>query len=149
MKMLVCGDQKLINYSQVTVCKKTEPNVSDLQHCSLWLTCLACSIIIRPADLHLRLNVVVAFTCSISCSWLLRRSRACLQSQNHHFPTRKCAHLVVSVHISLWHNRHNLVKENNASFCQLLRRCGCGDEKDQWCLSVTSFVFSVLWNSLV
>ena len=41
----------------------------------------------------------MASICCIECSWLLRRSRACFQSQNP-FLTRKCAHLVVSAHIS-------------------------------------------------
>jgi len=30
-------------------------------------------------------------------------------------------------------------KNNKASFCQLLSCCGSGDEKDLWCISVTSF----------
>jgi len=42
----------------------------------------------------------VASLCFIECSWLLRRSRACFQSQIP-FLMRKCAHLVVSAHISL------------------------------------------------
>ena len=42
----------------------------------------------------------MAFICSIDCSWLLRRSRACFQSKIP-FLTRKCAHLVVPAHISL------------------------------------------------
>jgi len=55
---------------------------------SHWLTWLTSSIWILPSDLHLRLNVIVANTCSIDCSWLLRRySRAFFQPQNP-FPTR-------------------------------------------------------------
>jgi len=42
----------------------------------------------------------VASICSIECSWLLRCSRACFQSKIA-FLIRKCAHLVVSAHISL------------------------------------------------
>jgi len=42
----------------------------------------------------------VASICSIECSWLLRRSSACFLSQIP-FLIRKCAHLVVSVHIGL------------------------------------------------
>jgi len=42
----------------------------------------------------------VVSTCFIECSWFLRRSRACFQS-NIPFLTRKCAHLVVSAHISI------------------------------------------------
>ena len=41
---------------------------------------------------------------SIQCSWLLRRSRACFQSKIP-FLIRKCAHLIVSAHISL-HVKH-------------------------------------------
>ena len=41
----------------------------------------------------------MASICYIECSWLLRRSRACFQSQNP-FLIRKCAHLVVLAHIS-------------------------------------------------
>jgi len=42
----------------------------------------------------------VAFTCSIECSRLLRRSRACFQSKIP-FLIKKCSHLVVSALISL------------------------------------------------
>jgi len=42
----------------------------------------------------------VASICSTECSWLLRRSRACFQSQIS-FLIRQCAYLVVSAHISL------------------------------------------------
>ena len=42
----------------------------------------------------------MASICSIECSWLLRCSRACFQSKIA-FLIRKCAHLVVSAHISL------------------------------------------------
>ena len=42
----------------------------------------------------------MASKCSIECSWLLGRSRACFQSKIP-FIIRKCAHLVVSAHISL------------------------------------------------
>jgi len=41
----------------------------------------------------------VASICFIEGSWLLRRLRACFQSKIP-FLTRKCAHLVVSAHIS-------------------------------------------------
>jgi len=30
-------------------------------------------------------------------------------------------------------------EENKASFCQLIRHCGSGDEQDLWYISVTSF----------
>jgi len=50
--------------------------------------------------INLRLNVIVASLCSIECSCLLRRSRACFQSKIP-FLTRRCAHLVISAHISL------------------------------------------------
>jgi len=42
----------------------------------------------------------VASVCSIECSWLLRRSRACFQSKIP-FLITKCTHLVISAHISL------------------------------------------------
>ena len=62
----------------------------------------------------------MASICSIECSWLLRRSRAGFQSKIS-FLIRKCAHFVVSAHISL-QVKHRFVKDRNkASFCQLLR----------------------------
>jgi len=42
----------------------------------------------------------MASKCSTECSWLLRGSRACFQSKIP-FIISKCAHLVVSAHISL------------------------------------------------
>ena len=42
---------------------------------------------------------MVASMCSIECSWLLSRSRAYFQSKIP-FQIRKCAHLVISAHIS-------------------------------------------------
>jgi len=42
----------------------------------------------------------VASICSIECSWLLRHLRTCFQSKIP-FLIRKCAHSVVSAHISL------------------------------------------------
>jgi len=43
---------------------------------------------------------MVASICSTECWWLLRRSRACFQSKIS-FLRMKCAHLVVSAHVSL------------------------------------------------
>jgi len=50
-----------------------------------------------------QLYVIVGSMCSIDCSWLLRRSRACVQSQMPYltYLIGKFAHLVVSTHISL------------------------------------------------
>ena len=42
----------------------------------------------------------MSFICCIECSWLLRRSGACFQSQIP-FLIKKCAHLVESAHINL------------------------------------------------
>jgi len=63
------------------------------------------------------------------CSWLLRRSRACFQSKIP-FLIRKCAHLIVSTHISLQVKHLTQVCEGRkqASFCQSLRHCGSGNE---------------------
>ena len=58
---------------------------------------LPCLTVIK---LHLRLNVIAGSVCSIDCSRLLRRSRACFQLQIP-FLIRKCAHLVLHAHISL------------------------------------------------
>jgi len=70
---------------------------SDFQYFWHWLTWLASSVSIVHSDyLHLRLNVIVASLCSIDCLWLL-----CVRPVADSFLIRKCAHLVVSAHISL------------------------------------------------
>jgi len=81
----------------------------------------------------------VASICSIDCSWLLRRSRACFQSKIS-FLIRKCAHLAASAHISLhvkplwfWRRIRPAVKG-------VRRNISSGGAKSTFCLS-----FSGCW----
>jgi len=81
----------------------------------------------------------VASICSFDCSWLLRRSRACFQSQNPFFNKEMCTFCRIRAHQST--SETMFVKEKNkASFYQLLRRCGSGDEQDLWCISIDEFL---------
>jgi len=105
--------EKLSGWSNVIIISKRQPSFSNKfydRNQTLQVEAISSIVRIDWTDwlvlyqffvvINLRLNVIVASVCSTECSLLLRRSRACFQSQIP-FLIRKCAHLVVSAHISL------------------------------------------------
>jgi len=88
----------------------------------------------------------MATICSIECSWLFRRSRACFQSQIP-FQIRKCAHLVLSAHISLQVNTSlRRRKTKPAASVNYFPIVALATNKTCGALPWQVSVFSVLWN---